>query len=1280
MKKQYFILLVITWMLVIFNIKAQNTSVAAHRVNAPLPDGASKDVWGLDDAWRQTTPTREKISMNGLWGFRPVLTNEESDIPPAPEDCWGWFKVPAIWPSGRWDSDRGAQNVVLSPWLKENSENAVLDQAWYKRKITVPRSFEGKRAVLDFTMLQTHAKAFVDGAYVGELWFPGGELDLTTALTPGKEQEIALLVTARPFSVMNQAFMGINNITETRATVRFRGITGDLYLTAMPSAARLDDAQVVTSTRDGAVTFIVETANLANALYQLRAEVKGCGESKTFSSKGLTAAPDGTLRFTAEWKNPKLWDTHTAENRYTVTLSLLDASGKIIDMLTPVTFGFREIHIEGRNFILNGSPVHLRAFHNTIMSSTADKANTAAAREHCRRLKQYGFNAIIAGNYDFNAGNTGYLDGLLEACDEEGILFAFSLPHIKDFSTNLRNPENAERYRQLSRWIIRRVRNHPAVILYAMNHNSCGYFGDVNPLKIDGIFEMPEGTGVTYNVENAWWERNRPQARIAEAIATALDPTRPVYHHESGNLGALHCSNVYLNWAPRQERSEWLEHWATVGVKPLFFVEWGLPHISNWSSYRGPKFIWSHPAFQSLWISEYAAQFWGDAAYQSTSEAHAALAHEEMLWATGEEFTWQRLQGPLRVMTNNYHNIMAYYTDDNWPALRTWGISAILPWDSGDFWRRVSNTPTRPAPGSFQNLKSPGIVPDNLLSGSLFVYDTNGDPAAFAPNPIGSCFLRWNMPDCAYICGAPAFTDKTHLYLPSTTVTKALVILNDRRKPQTVKWQCSLVRNGKELKKLSGKVTVPIGGQVRVPVAFTLPKDAGDFALNASFDFEDKIRQVDNFALRVVAPPPPTAIPSILLYDTKGITAKHFDRLGVQYQVIDKYEPGTPMKAIVIGRESLDETSVRWVKDMTGDRVLVMEQSSKQLADLFGFRIAERGSRLLFPRFPHPITQDLGTEDLRDWTGTSTLLPEYLTNIDEIEIHNPQWQWCGQTSTRVWRCGNRHSVASVLIEKPAVGDWRALIDGEFDLQYSPLLEYVQGLKRVIFCQLDVSGRTTPDPIADILTMRILSELSQPGKMLDEKSTGASSVMIRGKDARQLCDNLGVSDNSNINCLIASSGAEMPGDLHQRIANGTKALCLGMSAEEISKWSPIPLDVNFTNAYFTRIENIPHELNGLSNADWAWHSQMSFYAFPVIPEGNQAIRVIRHGKGYIIFWQVPPWQIDEVTKPYLRTSKRRANAMAARLISNLGITSQRFPQSLYLDTPENVDDPYRFFKW
>src|SRR5262249_52890695 len=91
--------------------------------------------------------------------------------------------------------------------------------------------------------------------------------------------------------------------------------------------------------------------------------------------------------------------------------------------------------------------------------------------------------------------------------------------------------------------------------------------------------------------------------------------------------------------------------------------------------------------------------------------------------------------------------------------------------------------------------------------------------------------------------------------------------------------------------------------------------------------------------------------------------------------------------------------------------------------------------------------------------------------------HGPTVRWCGIEVTRPWRCGCRGNVASVLIEKPARGDFLPILDGGYALQYSPLLEYREGRGMVLFCQLDVTGRTEGDPAADRLARNILGYVS-----------------------------------------------------------------------------------------------------------------------------------------------------------------------------------------------------------
>ena len=129
-----------------------------------------------------------------------------------------------------------------------------------------------------------------------------------------------------------------------------------------------------------------------------------------------------------------------------------------------------------------------------------------------------------------------------------------------------------------------------------------------------------------------------------------------------------------------------------------------------------------------------------------------------------------------------------------------------------------------------------------------------------------------------------------------------------------------------------------------------------------------------------------------------------------------------------------------------------------------GFRVAEYGLRQVFPRVPdHPLLAGLKPENLRDWRGAATLLPPRLDYTTSQTFGGPAVRWCGIEVPRVWRCGNRGNVASVLIEKPARGDFLPVLDGGYSLQYSPLMEYREGKGLVLFCQIDVTGRTRAGP-------------------------------------------------------------------------------------------------------------------------------------------------------------------------------------------------------------------------
>jgi hypothetical protein len=85
-------------------------------------------------------------------------------------------------------------------------------------------------------------------------------------------------------------------------------------------------------------------------------------------------------------------------------------------------------------------------------------------------------------------------------------------------------------------------------------------------------------------------------------------------------------------------------------------------------------------------------------------------------------------------------------------------------------------------------------------------------------------------------------------------------------------------------------------------------------------------------------------------------------------------------------------------------------------------------------------------------------------------------------------------------------------------------------------------------------------------------------------------------------------------------------------------------------------------------------------------------------GRLVFSQIAPWQFADYSGERMNVKRtfRKVACLTARLLGNLGATGEtpllsrfaaapsqidkRWLDGLYLDIPEEWDDPYRFFRW
>jgi hypothetical protein len=296
----------------------------------------------------------------------------------------------------------------------------------------------------------------------------------------------------------------------------------------------------------------------------------------------------------------------------------------------------------------------------------------------------------------------------------------------------------------------------------------------------------------------------------------------------------------------------------------------------------------------------------------------------------------------------------------------------------------------------------------------------------------------------------------------------------------------------------------------------------------------------------------------------------------------------------------------------------------------------------------------------------------------------------------------------VLIEKPARGDFLAVLDGGYSLQYSPLMEYREGEGMALFCQIDVTGRTEDDPAGQTLVRNMFNYVSawQP--------TPRRDVVYVGEPAgRQHFESAGVSLASynkrtlsidQVLIVGPGGGQKLSVDaavIADWLKKGGNLLAIGLDEKEANAFLPIRIrtkEQEHIAAYFEPF-GFNSLVTGVGAADV--HSREP-RKIPLVTAGATIIGdgVLATAENLnIVFCQLVPWQFDRKEPQNVKRTFRRSSYLVSRLLANMGAAEstsiieyfhnpvetskteeKRWLNGLYLDVPEEWDDPYRFFRW
>ncbi len=1190
---------------------ALSAVAAADGGDAPCP---VKNPWSLDDATWQQSAERERVSLNGFWRFWP---DDHNGIIPQNGEGWCWMKVPGSWPtSHRWGlfpyafvpimSDRWAQELPIDiyrgNWHSKNNNAGEpipfdhVQRAWYQREISLPSAWRGKRILFSAENVELWADVFVDGALVGRLTWPYGELDLTAQAVFDKPVTMSFRLAGTGGDI--------------------RGLAGDVFLEARPQGAVLEDVYLVPSVQKQSLTI---RARIANARTRTVCRVSGEAELDdvsvfAFEPQTVPLQADGTFTLSVPWKNATLWD-FDHPRLHDVRIRILAEDGTRLDETLPIRMGFREFAVEGRQFMLNGTPVHFRSgFYKPIGASTG-LADTDTVRRVVTRMREQGYNLLVSSIYSSGPGQLHYPRQFLETCDELGMAVQLQLNKATQFMTHSEKDgwqlpaDGLAQWENAVRPQILRQRQHPSLFFWAANANIFAGAEKANPR--DWILPERPAQRMT------GWDTFTEILRVSDAVIRKLDGERPIITLGNGNFGDVISTYVYPNFYPRQQQREMPSLWAEHGLKPLMIAEWGNPADISFSAHRENKPRWPDLGFHAEPLPvELSAIFDGDNAYALDAAGQNLYAglpqlHEQPF----SLYHWTRQQAVRFGMGPSFFKTKIDSIREVLPTWRAQGVSSIgiletyehrqIAQPEHDFWAN---------PDPLSNLKTPGVKPD-FHPWFEAAWTHPEAERYFALTPHGKALRDASSPVFAFIAGNPAqdggIANRTSTASVSldSSVQCVLIALNDSRQKKHISahWRTKL--EGTDLE--TGRVTWVLapGERTLEPLLLSTSASAGKLVLDVRFDAAGK-QWTDQRSWQVLAPPRPLQDTRLAVYDPKGSTTNALLRLGIPFTAVSAAEQlPADSHVLLIGEQALDPSTPLPIASEAAARgigILVLAQGTETVSSRLGLRYTDVVVQQMTLRRPESdeLKGTSGTV-LRDWAGSSTVLDPYPDMTTAYHYALPLVDWLGFKNPRMFRWGNTGAIASTLPEKPVTGGWTYFVDGQFDMSYFGLARYDGGRAPIWLCQLDLVTRTTTDPAADQLLVGLIDSALRHKPVPDRPCL---TVGERAADwARQLRIASKVwtpgSEFPAESILLASADSVASLDLEalgKAVEAGLKVLAVGWNQDALTTLTGQRVKlVQRDLVYEPPLSNLPTALAGIGPADLFWHGPLPCQAITAI---------------------------------------------------------------------------------
>ncbi len=530
------------------------------------------------------------LSLDGTWSFKLVNNPNDDDPvewtgPQYAAQGWGEIRVPGTWTLQGYDKPHYT-NVqmpfdVLPPHAPEHNPTGL-----YRRKITLPKTWENRRTVLHIGSAESCCLVYVNGVFAGaakDTRLPQ-EYDISSFLTNGENTLCLKVVRYSDASYMEDQdqwwFGGIHRSVYLYSTEEcyikdikaIPGLGADNTITPdgvldleislggdLPQGRSSGNAVLASSGADD--PFVLAYALYPFTLPSSADDAKNIAGDLLKKNKPIIAGElsldcnyrlnSNSVRVELAVPNPAIW-SHETPNLYIFTVTLL-RKGKAIEH-TGFCTGFRSVRVAKRELLINEKAVLIKGVNrHEHHEKTGKTIPVESMVRDIMLLKQHNFNAVRTCHYPND-------EGWYDLCDRYGIYLTdeANIEHHCFYDQLCRDTAWSYAYLARVERMVERDKNHPSVIIWSLGNESgdggnntlCGawirkfdpsrpvhYEGAIRPERGQGAFtldSLSRGRGITDIIGPMY-----PEIKLITDFVKYREDDRPLimceYSHGMGN-------------------------------------------------------------------------------------------------------------------------------------------------------------------------------------------------------------------------------------------------------------------------------------------------------------------------------------------------------------------------------------------------------------------------------------------------------------------------------------------------------------------------------------------------------------------------------------------------------------------------------------------------------------------------------------------------------------------------------------------------------------------------